>query len=195
VRFEGPGTDLTVGLMPSSRWISGQMATVEGVVHTANLPTEETFTAPDPARVDGWVASTKPLFVSSTTVNGLRITFEHGRAVQIDADEGAETLRTLTNRDEGAARLGEIALVDRESRIDRLGTVFNLTLLDENAACHLALGRAYLFSVESQADQAQLNTSDIHVDFMVGGDEVAVTGLKRDGREAIPLLRGGIWQI
>jgi aminopeptidase len=195
VRFEGPGTDLTVGLMPSSRWISGQMKTVDGVVHTANLPTEETFTAPDPARVDGTVTSTKPLFVSGTTVTGLRVTFEHGRAVQIDADEGAETLRTLTSRDVGAARLGEIALVDRESRIDRLGTVFNLTLLDENAACHLALGRAYLFSVESEEDQARVNTSDIHVDFMVGGDEVAVTGLPRDPGEAIPLLDGGIWQI
>lgn len=194
VRFEGPGTDLTVGLLPSSRWISGQMATVDGVVHTANIPTEETFTAPDPARVDGTVTSTKPLFVSSTTVKGLRVTFEGGRAVRIDADEGAETLRTLTSRDDGAARLGEVALVDRESRIDRLGTVFNLTLLDENAACHVALGRGLLFSVESEEDRARINTSDIHVDFMIGGDDVAVTGITA-GDGGIPLLRGGVWQI
>ncbi len=193
LRFEGPGTDLTIGLLPSSRWISGQMTNVDNIVHTANLPTEEVFTAPDPARVDGTVTSTKPLFTSGTIVTGLRVRFEGGRAVEIAAEQGAGTLRTLTSRDEGAARLGEVALVDRESRIGKLGTVFYTTLLDENAASHLALGRAYTDSVESEDDLARINVSDIHIDFMVGADDVAVTG--RRGDEQIPLLRGGVWQI
>jgi aminopeptidase len=193
LHFEGPGTDLTIGLLPSSRWISGQMTNVDNVVHTANLPTEEVFTAPDPARVDGTVTSTKPLFTAGTIVAGLRVRFEGGRAVEIDAEQGAGTLRTLTSRDEGAARLGEVALVDRESRIGKLGTVFYTTLLDENAASHIAFGRAYTDSVESEDDLARINVSDIHIDFMVGADDVAVTG--RRGDEEIPLLRGGAWQI
>ena len=194
LHYEGPGTDLTIGLLPGSRWISGPMETVAGVRHNPNLPTEEVFTAPDPARVDGIVTSTRPLFVSGTIVTGLRVRFEGGRAVEIEAEQGGGTLRTLTSRDEGAARLGEVALVDRESRIGKLGTVFYMTLLDENAASHLALGRAYTDSAEGEDALAQINVSDIHVDFMVGADDVAVTG-QRAGDERIPLLRGGVWQI
>jgi aminopeptidase len=194
LHFEGPGTDLTVGLLPSSRWTSAQMRTVDNVVHTVNVPTEEVFTAPDPARVDGTVTSTKPLFTSGTVITGLRIRFEGGRAVEIDADRSAATLRTLTSRDQGAARLGEVALVDRESRIGKLGTVFYTTALDENAASHLAFGRAYTDSVGSEQDLARINLSEIHVDFMIGADDVAVTG-QRAGDERIPLLRGGVWQI
>ena len=168
------------------------MTNVHGIIHTANLPTEETFTAPDPTRVDGAVTATKPLFTPGT-IEGLRVRFEGGRAVQIDADSGAEILRTMTRRDEGAARIGEVALVDRESRIGQSGSVFYSILLDENAASHLALGRAYTDSVESEDDLARINVSDIHIDFMVGADDVAVTG--RRGDEQIPLLRGGVWQI
>ena len=193
LHFEGPGTDLTVGLLPGSRWISGRIATVDDVVHAANIPTEEVFTAPDPHRVDGTVTSTKPLFTASTVITGLRVRFEGGRAVEIEADQGAATLRTLTSHDEGACRLGEVALVDRESRIGKLGTVFYMTLLDENAASHIAFGRAIPDSVESD-DLDRINLSDIHIDFMVGSDDVAVTG-QRAGDERIPLLRGGVWQI
>ena len=194
LHFEGPGTDLTIGLLPGSRWISGQMANVDNVVHTANIPTEEVFTAPDPTRVDGTVTSTKPLFSSGTIITGLRVRFEGGRAVEIEAEQGGGTLRTLTSRDEGAARLGEVALVDRESRIGKLGTVFYTTLLDENAASHLAFGRGYADSVEGDDNLARLNLSEIHIDFMVGADDVAVTG-RRAGGEQVPLLRGGAWQI
>ena len=142
LRYVGPGTDLTVGLLPSSRWISGQMKTIDGITHTANIPTEETFTAPDPLRVDGFVTATKPLLVpGAAPIEGLRVRFEGGRAVQIDADSGAEILRSMTARDEGAARLGEVALVDRESRIGQSGSVFYSILLDENAASHMALGQ------------------------------------------------------
>ncbi len=195
LRYEGPDTDLTVGLLPGSRWISGRMTTIHGIVSTVNLPTEETFTAPDPLRVDGTVTATKPLLIpGAAPIEGLRVRFEGGRAVQIDADSGAEILRSMTAGDDGAARIGEVALVDRESRIGQTGSVFYSILLDENSACHLALGSAYPFSVDEGPDRERANVSTIHVDFMVGSDDVAVTGVRADGSE-VPLLRQGAWQI
>src|SRR6266536_4935432 len=143
VQLVGPGTDLTIGLLPSSRWIGGGEETVEGIAHMANLPTEEVFTAPDPERVEGVVRATKPLYTQGRIIDGLTVRFEGGRAVQIDADSGAETLRALVQQDDGGARLGELALVDGEGRIGPLDTVFYDTLLDENAASHMALGSAY----------------------------------------------------
>ncbi len=195
LRYEGPGTDLTVGLLSGSRWISGRMTTIHGIESTVNLPTEETFTAPDPVRVDGTVTATKPLLIPGTApIEGLRVRFEGGRAVQIDADTGAGILRSMTAKDEGAARIGEVALVDRESRVGQTGTVFYSILLDENSACHLALGNAYPFSIDEGPDRERANTSAIHVDFMVGSDDVAVTGVRADASE-VPLLRQGAWQI
>ena len=194
VRFEGPGTELSVGLFPTSRWQCAQLSTVDGIAHAANLPSEEVFTTPDPERVEGVVTATKPLFVSGAMITGLRVRFEGGRAVEIEADRGADALRKLSGRDGGAARLGEVALVDRESRIGQLGTVFFETLLDENAASHIALGHALEFAVEGADDRALVNRSELHIDFMVGSDEVAVTGVCSDGRE-VPLLRGGQWKI
>jgi aminopeptidase len=193
VRFEGPGTDLTIGLLPTSRWLSATFETVDGIVHAPNIPTEEVFTTPDPMRAEGHVTSTKPLFVSGAVVEGLRVRFEGGRAVKIDADKGADTLRALAARDEGASRLGEVALVDREGRIGPLGTVFYDTLLDENQASHLAIGQAYQEGVGDDADRERVNQSEIHVDFMIGGDDVDVTGLTASG-DAVPVLRGGSWQ-
>lgn len=195
LRYEGPGTDLTVGLLQSSRWISGEMQTVHGITHLANIPTEETFTAPDPLRVNGVVSATKPLLIpGAAPIEGLRIRFEGGRAVQIDADSGADLLRSMCAKDEGAAQCGEVALVDRESRVGQSGSVFYSILLDENAASHIALGNAYPFSVADDADRERANRSAIHVDFMVGSAEVEVTGVRRDGTE-VPLLRGGAWAI
>jgi len=195
LRFDGPGTELTVGLLPTSRF-SGDAAgadTVDGVVFAPNLPTEEINTAPDPERVDGVVTATKPLDLSGTVVRGLRVRFEGGRAVEIDADENAEALRARVSVDDGAARLGEVALVDRQGRIGKTGTVFFNTLLDENAASHIALGNAYAVGV-GEEDVPRINTSAIHIDFMIGGDDVDVTGLTRDG-ERVPVLRGGAWQV
>jgi aminopeptidase len=194
VRLEGPGTSLTVGLLPESKWLGARMSTIDGIVHAANIPTEEVFTTPDPERVDGVVTSTKPLFVSGGMVHGLRVRFEGGRAVEIDADSGAETLRGLAARDQGAARLGELALVDRFSRVGQLETVFFDTLLDENAASHIALGKAYADAVDGEESLARINRSEIHVDFMVGSDAVAVTGVTRDGAD-LPLLHGGEWRV
>jgi aminopeptidase len=194
IHFEGPGTDLTIGLLPSSRWIGALSTTIDGLEHLPNVPTEEVFTTPDPERAEGRVRSTKPLvLVDGSIVRGLELRFEGGRAVQIDAEEGAEVIRARTARDEGASRLGEVALVDRESRIGQLGTVFYETLLDENATSHVALGSAYEEAV-SEEDLPRINRSGTHVDFMVGGDDVDVTGVTRDGNR-IPVLRGGAWQI
>jgi aminopeptidase len=194
LHFEGPGTDLTVGLLPTSRFSSETpgMQTVDGIVHQPNIPSEEIASTPDPQRVDGVVAATKPLDVSGTVVDDLRVRFEGGRAVEIEG-VNAETLRGRTGKDEGASRLGEVALVDREGRIGKTNTVFFNTLLDENAASHLAFGNAYAISV-GEEDRDRINTSGIHIDFMIGSDDVAVTGLKPDGSK-VPVLRGGDWQV
>ena len=193
LHLEGPGTDLTIGLLPTSRWIGGGDTTADGIDHMPNLPSEEVFSAPDPERVEGTVRATMPLFTQGRIVEGLTVRFEGGRAVAVDADSGAETLRALVAQDDGAARLGEIALVDREGRIGPLETVFYDTLLDENAASHMALGSAYDDAVDD-ADRDRLNRSSIHVDFMVGSPEVQVTGITRDG-ERVPVLRDAAWQI
>jgi aminopeptidase len=193
IHLEGGGTDLTVGLLPTSRWIGGGEETVDGIPHMANLPTEEVFTTPDPQRAEGIVRATKPLYSSGRIIEGLNVRFEGGRAVQIDAESGAETLRAVVAQDEGGARLGELALVDREGRIGPLDTVFYDTLLDENAASHIALGSAYESAV-GEEDRERVNRSSIHVDFMVGSPEVDVTGITRDG-ERVPVLRDAVWQV
>jgi aminopeptidase len=196
IRFVGPGTDLTVGLLPSSRFAKegGRATTRAGVDHVPNLPTEELFTTPDPERTEGVVASTKPLDVGGSLVTGLRIRFEGGRAVEIEADANAQALRERCVTDEGAGRLGELALVDGSSRIGRLGRTFFNTLLDENSASHVALGDAYSHPIADPADLPRINESTIHVDFMIGSDEVAVSGVTHAGDE-LPLLVGGAWQI
>jgi len=192
LHLEGPGTDLTIGLLPTSRWIGGGEETVDGIPHMANLPTEEVFTSPDPERVEGIVRATKPLYSQGRIINGLTVRFEGGRAVQLDAESGAETLRTLIKQDEGATRLGEIALVDREGRIGPLDTVFYDTLLDENAASHMALGSAY-DAAAGEEDRERLNRSSIHIDFMVGASDIDITGITRDG-DRVPVLRDSTWQ-
>jgi aminopeptidase len=193
LRFDGPGTGLTVGLLPTTRFIAARFETRDGIVHMPNLPSEEVFGAPDPQRTDGVVRATKPLVVGGSIVRGLEVEFREGRAVRVDAEEGAEVLRGYVARDEGSARLGEVALVDGEGRIGKLDTVFYDTLLDENAASHIALGEAYEFTA-GEEDHPRLNHSSIHVDFMIGGDEVDVTGIARDGSE-VAVLRGGAWQL
>jgi aminopeptidase len=152
------------------------------------------FTTPDPQRVDGYVQATKPLFVSGVLITGLRVRFQGGRAVEIQADRGADTLRGLSEPDPGAARLGEVALVDRDGRVGPLHTVFFDTLLDENAASHVALGQGYELAVEGEQHLSAVNRSEIHIDFMIGGGDVDVTGLKADDDE-LPLLRDGTWQM
>ncbi len=194
LHYEGPGTDLTVGLLPGTRWMAGGMETLDGVAHMANLPTEEVFTSPDPGRTQGTVTSTKPLvLLDGTIVNDLVITFEAGRITKLDASTAAETMRTIIDHDEGAARLGEAALVDASGRIGPLETVFFDTLLDENAASHLAIGAAFPM-VSDDDDVKRLNKSEIHIDFMIGSPELTVTGITTGG-ERVPVLAGGHWRI
>jgi aminopeptidase len=195
LHFEGPGTDLSVGLLAGSIFKSaGGDVTAGGIPFTPNLPSEEIFSAPDPQRVDGYVAATKPLVVGGGTVRGLTVRFVGGRAVEVDAEVGAGLVQTMVAKDDGAARLGEVALVDGDSRIGQLGTVFYETLFDENSASHVALGAAYPDTVADDASRAQINSSSIHIDFMIGSNDVAVTGVTRDGTR-VPLLRDGVWQL
>jgi aminopeptidase len=194
IRLHGPGTDLTVGLFPSSAWQAADFTTVDGLRHFPNIPSEEIFTTPDPVRVDGHVTATRPLEAYGALVEGIRVEFADGRAVKIDADRGADTLRAIAAKDDGASRLGELALVDGEGRIGPLGTVFYETLVDENAASHIALGHGYALGVENGDDLARVNDSVVHLDFMIGSPELDVDGITRDG-ETVPLLRSGAWQI
>ncbi|MCW2983484.1 MAG: aminopeptidase [Conexibacter sp.] len=193
LRLVGPGTDLTLGLLPTSKFLAARFETVDGIVHLPNLPSEEIFTAPDPRRAEGIVRATKPLVLGGSIIRGLEVEFRDGRAVRIDADENAEVLRSYAARDEHANRLGELALVDGDGRIGALDTIFFDTLLDENAASHIALGHAYQMCVDDE-DIGRINESTIHVDFMIGSPDVRVLGLAPDGTET-PVLVEGAWQL
>jgi aminopeptidase len=194
LRFIGPGTDLTVGLLAGARWEGGGITSADGIGYLPNIPTEEVFTTPDPERTKGVVSSTKPLLVSGAAISGLRMRFDGGRAVQVDADEGAELMRELVARDEHADRLGEVALVDSSGRIGRSGLVFHDTLFDENAASHIAVGGGFSHLTADERTAARVNASGIHTDFMIGGPEVTVTGTTRDGRE-LPVLVHQDWAL
>jgi aminopeptidase len=194
IELHGPGTDLEIGLLPTHSFWAADFTRADGLRHFPNLPTDEVFTTPDPLRTSGHVTSTKPLALrDGTIVRGLRVRFEEGVAVEIDADENVDALRGLLSVDEGARRLGELALVDRRGRIGPLGTVFYNTLLDENAASHLALGAGFPFLVDAE-QVGRVNESAQHIDFMVGSPDVEVDGITPAG-ERVPVLRGGEWQI
>jgi aminopeptidase len=195
LHFEGEGTDLHVGLIPGVRWMGGGFTTAWGREHRPNLPTEEVFTSPDPARTEGVVRSTKPLLIDGRAVTGLRVRFEGGRAVEIDADDGADLMRELARRDDGAARLGEVALVDRGGRIGPLDTIFRHTLLDENAASHIAIGRGFSFLAQETSSSERINVSGVHTDFMIGGPGVRVTGRTQAGAEIEVLTADGAWGL
>jgi aminopeptidase len=192
LHYEAPGTDLTVGLLPGARWQAARFETIDGIEHMPNLPTEEVFTTPDPLRTEGHVAATTPLVLADgTVVRNLRVRFAGGRAVEVHADSAQDTMRTIVAHDEGAARLGEVALVDREGRIGKLGTVFYDTLIDENAASHIALGQGFPFLLD---DPSRSNESQIHIDFMIGSPDMTVTGITADGERVLVLVNGE-WRI
>ena len=194
IELRGPGTELTIGLLPTARWWAADFTTAEGLRHLPNLPSEEVFTTPDPERTEGHVTSTKPLVLQDgTIVRGLRVRFQRGTAVEIEADENVDALRARLAVDDAGRRLGELALVDRHGRIGPLGTVFYDTLLDENAATHIAFGSGFPFLVD-ESDVARVNESATHVDFMIGSPELEVDGITAAG-ERVPVLRDGDWQI
>jgi aminopeptidase len=203
IRFRGPGTDLFVGLNERSRWTSADFQTNWGRRHVPNIPTEEVFTTPDYRRVEGHVSSTRPLLLPAegVLVTDLEITFEEGRAVKVEAAAGAEVIRAQMKIDDGAAYLGEVALVDATSAVGATGVTFANTLFDENASCHIAYGAGFGFAVEGASElepdaqaAAGVNQSRVHTDFMIGGPEVDVDGVTRDGRD-VPLLRDNVWQL
>jgi putative nucleotidyltransferase with HDIG domain len=191
VRLRGPGTDLRIGLVPGARWECPQMTTPDGVAFLPNLPTEEVYTTPDPARVCGYVSLTGPVFIGGRLVEDVRLRFENGRVVDISGPSEVSALRAFTERDEGAARLGELALVDSDSRIALLKRTFCDTLLDENAASHIALGRGFPQLVPP-ARAAGVNESDHHLDMMFGSPRIQVTATDRHG-DSHALLRDGHW--
>jgi aminopeptidase len=193
LRYLGPGTDLTVGLLSNAFWMAGSGDTSSGIRYVANMPTEEVFTSPDARRTEGTIRSTLPLLLGGQIVRGLELTFEDGRAVGVEAETGAELVRSHFETIENADRLGEVALVTKESRVGQSGTLFYDTLFDENATCHIAYGAGLPFLVDGDPGEG-LNLANMHVDFMVGGPELEVDALLADGT-AVPLVRNEEWQL
>jgi aminopeptidase len=191
-------TELEVGLVKEARWLAGRMQTVNGQAHVANLPTEEVFTSPDPLHAEGTIRSTRPLVLNGTLVEGLRLRFSGGAIVEMHAACGEDTVRAELGIDDGARRLGELALVDSSSAVGQTGLVFHNTLFDENATAHVAWGSSLPWVLEHLADEQRelvtLNESSTHVDFMVGAPELEIDGIERSGN-AIPLVRGEHWQL
>ncbi|HFD0535468.1 Aminopeptidase PepS [Enterococcus faecium] len=199
LHYTAPGTDIIIGLPKNHLWEGAGSYNARGKKFMANMPTEEVFTAPDSHRVDGYISSTKPLSYAGTIISGMKFTFKDGKVVDFSAEQGEDVLAKLLDTDEGARRLGEVALVPDPSPISQSGIIFFNTLFDENASNHLALGSAYAFSVKGGTEmsdeelaEAGLNRSQTHVDFMVGSDKMDIDGIREDG-STVPIFRNGDW--
>jgi aminopeptidase len=201
VRFRGPGTDLFVGLMPESRWMCASFTTVDGITHIPNLPTEEVFTSPHLRRTEGTVRSTMPLSVAGAVVRDLEVRFEQGRVVGLSASVGEGIVSSQLEADPQACFLGEVALVDGSSAVGKTGLVFENTLFDENATCHIAYGNGLPMAVDETTGRSAdellamgVNVSGMHTDFMIGGPEDDEDGLDAD-RNATPVIRDDAWVL
>jgi len=201
LHYRAPGTDLKLGLPKNHIWASAGSFNPKGEEFIANMPTEEVYTAPDTRRMDGVVRSTKPLSYAGTLVEGIEVHFQDGKIVDIKADKGNELIRKLVFDNEGGTGLGEVALVPDPSPISRSGITFFETLFDENASNHLAIGAAYPTTIQGgtkmsdeELQQHGMNTSTVHVDFMIGSREMDIDGITQDG-QVIPIFRNGDWAI
>jgi len=199
LNFTGPGTDLTVGLADGHEWMGGAATAKNGITCNPNIPTEEVFTTPHALKVEGHVCSTKPLSHQGTLIDDIQVRFEGGRIVDAKASRGEEVLLKVLDTDEGARRLGEVALVPHSSPISQSGILFYNTLFDENAACHIALGQCYTkcFVGGETITPEQLgaqggNSSQIHIDWMIGSDKIDIDGITKSG-ERVPVFRAGEW--
>ncbi|MCF6369311.1 aminopeptidase [Rhizobium halophilum] len=199
LHFTGPGTDLTVGLADGHEWHGGASTAKNGVTCNPNIPTEEVFTTPHALKVEGHVSSTKPLSHQGTLIDEIQVRFEGGRIVEAKAAKGEAVLNKVLDTDEGARRLGEVALVPHSSPISKSGILFYNTLFDENASCHIALGQCYskCFLDGASLSQEQIaaqggNSSLIHIDWMIGSDRIDIDGIKPDGTR-VPVMRKGEW--
>ncbi|ACM25154.1 aminopeptidase [Agrobacterium sp. SHOUNA12C] len=199
LHFQGPGTNLKVGLADGHEWHGGASTAKNGITCNPNIPTEEVFTTPHALRVEGHVSSTKPLSHQGTLIDNIQVRFEGGRIVEAKATRGEEVLNKVLDTDEGARRLGEVALVPHSSPISASGILFYNTLFDENASCHIALGQCYskCFVDGATLSQEQItaqggNSSLIHIDWMIGSDKVDIDGIKPDG-SSVPVMRKGEW--
>ncbi len=199
LRYTGPGTDFELGLADGHLWMGGGATALNGIDCLPNIPTEEVFTTPHRTRARGTVRSTKPLSYQGTLIEEIAVRFEDGKVVEARARTGQEVLQRMLDTDEGARRLGEVALVPHSSPISASGLLFSNTLFDENAACHIAMGQAYSTCLESgdslspeQLAERGANSSLIHVDWMIGSGELDIDGVTQNGREE-PLMRGGEW--
>lgn len=201
LHLQAPGTDITIGLPENHIWQGGAAVSEDGVVFNPNIPTEEVFTAPHKYKVDGTVSSTKPLNYGGSVIDNFQLTFKDGRVIDFQAETGEEVLQHLLDSDEGAKHIGELALVPDASPISQSGLIFYNTLFDENASCHIALGKAYPTNVENGAemddatlDQHGMNDSLVHVDFMVGSAQINIDGILEDGTKE-SVFRQGAWAL
>src|SRR5690625_1135363 len=197
--FKAPGTNLELGLPEGHIWQGGATESEQGITFNPNMPTEEVFCMPHKYNVNGTVKSTMPLNYGGSVIDNFSLTFKDGKVVDFEAEQGKETLKHLLDTDEGAKRLGEVALVPHESPISQSGLIFYNTLFDENASCHIALGKAYPTNLKggSQMDKEALdkhgaNDSLTHVDFMIGSEDMDIDGVKADGTTE-PVFRNGTW--
>ncbi|VAW20820.1 Aminopeptidase S (Leu, Val, Phe, Tyr preference) [hydrothermal vent metagenome] len=199
LHFTGPGTNLTIGLAKDHEWMGGASRAKNGIVCNPNIPSEEVFTTPHALKVEGYVSSTKPLSYNGTLIDDISVKFKDGRIIEARAGRGEEILHKMLDTDEGASRLGEVALVPHSSPISQSDILFYNTLFDENASCHIALGQCYTkcFRGGDKISDEQVianggNSSQIHVDWMIGSGDIDIDGISRNG-DRIPVFRQGEW--